>query len=336
MALTLLDTQRYRKEEFEKGVVETWLNECDISKMLPMETIHTVEVRTRRSNSVAQIGFRARGQAYGSVSGTTRDVVADAVYPMGAQIDIDKMDMRDKAPVEDVLATRTEDAVKGAAWRFNRTFIKGDHGTDLTEFEGLKVRIAQSSSSQIVYAGASATAALALTTAVAANTTATMQTFFDKMDAAKRQLDGRGKGKIAILTNDTNIALINACKRRLSLYKDTSPELPYVNLEKRDSGTMSPNSPVDHWDGIPIFDMGLESDQSTNVITTDTIGSDACYPIYFVRMGFPYVHGIEEYPLEVSKSFMTDNGVTFRTVIDWPVGLRHVHPKSIVVLKGVL
>jgi tRNA (Thr-GGU) A37 N-methylase len=38
---------------------------------------------------------------------------------MGATIDIDKTDMRDKSPVVDIMTERTRNAVKGAAWTFN-------------------------------------------------------------------------------------------------------------------------------------------------------------------------------------------------------------------------
>ena len=39
-------------------------------------------------------------------------------------------------------------------------------------------------------------------------------------------------------------------------------------------------------------------------------------------------------PLETSDLFLLDDGVSHRMVIDWMVGLRHVHNRFASVLKG--
>lgn len=333
MALTLLDVQRLKKDDYEKGIVDVFVQECDISKKLPIETIGTLEVRTKRTNSIPTVGFRARGEAHGAVQGGGTDTVADAVYSLGATIDIDKADMRDKNPVVDPLTERTRQAVKGMAWTFNNAFINGDHGSDPDSFEGIKVRLANSPSSQTIYA-TDASNDLDLYAALGAGTTATFQTVLDKIDEAKYAVDGHKPD--VCLTDAEGIIGIKKLLRRLNLYKDAEPSQPYANGSgQRRTGAQPYQKPVFTWDDVDFYDMGLAADQTTKIVGTDTIGARACRPLYFVKLGEPYVHGIQQYAMEVSKPFMTDDGVKWRTVIDWPIGLRHVHKLSMSVLKGI-
>lgn len=333
MALTLLDVARHKKDDFEKEVVETFAMECDISRKLPLETIGGLEVSARRTNSIPTVGFRRRGEGYGAVSGGGHDIVSDAVYAMGATIDIDKADMRDKNTIDDPMEVRTRDAIKAMTWKFNETFIAGDHGTDEDEFEGIKVRFANSPSAQVIY-GTSSSTALDVIAAIEASTTATLQTFIDRIDTAIYACDGHTAD--VCLTNADGIKAIKASLRRLNINKDVEPTKdPTHGSNQRRSSKTWDNRPVWKYNGVDFFDMGEDHDQDgTAIIGTDTVGGAACRPFYFLKLGMPYIGGIQQYAMEVSKTYMLPDGVTWRTVIDWPVGLRHVHKKFGSVLKG--
>ena len=333
MALTLLDIARTKKDDFAKEVIETFAKECDISRKIPLETINTTEVSARRTNSVPDVGFRRRGESFGAVKGGGYDTVADAVFPMGANIDIDKADLRDKNPIEDPLATRTRETINAMTWKFNHTFINGDHGTDEDTFEGIKVRMANLPASQTVY-GTDSTTAFDLIGAITANTTATLNAFMDKVDAAIYACNGHTAD--VCLTYADSIAAFKAALRRLNLYKDIEPTKPEVNpSNQRRSGNEWDNRPVFRYNGVDFFDMGLDRTQTTPIVGTDTVGGVACRPFYFLKLGKPYFSGIQQYAMEVTKPFMMPDAVTWRTVVDWPVGLRNVHTSSGSVLKGV-
>lgn len=336
MALTLLDVQRLKKDEYEAGVIETFVQECDISKKLPIETIGTLEVKSRRTNSIPTVGFRKRGEAFGAVKGGGHDTIADSVFAMGGTIDIDKTDMRDKAVITDPLTERTRETVQGMAWTFNDAFINGDHGTDEDSFEGMKVRMATLPAAQTVY-GDTSSAALDLAAAIAANTTATLQKYLDKLDEAVYACDGHSAD--VCLTDADGIKALKQVVRRLGLNKDNMEPLAPADgvggSNKRQTGAVKNQKPVFRYNGVDFFDMGLKANQSDKIVGTETIGGVACRPYYFLKLGKPYFHGIQQYPMEVSKPYMLDNGVTWRTVVDWPVGMRHVHKYSGAVLKGV-
>lgn len=334
MALTLLDIARQKKDDFDAGVVEAFTMECDISRKLPLQTINTTEVQNRRTNSVPTVGFRKRGEAFGEVKGGLMDDVADAVYPMGGTIKIDKMDWRDKKLVGNVMMDRIKLAVKGMSWKFNELFINGDHGVDEDEFEGIKVRLAASQKSKQTVYGNSASASLDIAAALAANTTATLQTFLDRIDDAIYECDGH-KADIC-LTNADGIKAIKATLRRLSLYKDAEPvDPPTFGSGQRRTGSTNYQAAVWRYNDVDFIDMGKDHNQVNPIVGTETFGSDACRPFYFLKFGHPYVYGIQQYPMETSKPKLLDDDVTIQVTIDWPVGLHQAHPESMAKLAGV-
>lgn len=341
--LTLRDVQRAKSEkgdEFGAGVVEMFINECDPAAMLPFETLGTVEVSHRRTNSAPTVGFRhGRGATFAGVSAMTTDKVTDSVWDMGATIDIDKTDLRDRQ-AGDILGDRTKQAVKGMAWTFLDYFINGDHATDPYGFEGIKVRLANSPSSQVVYGSASND--VLDVRASAAPSESTLYNFLDKIDEAIDALDGT-TGDMAFTSADF-IATLRSVLRRLGKYTE-QPEMEpgKFGSNRRRTGAVGSNAPVLVYPedkGIKWYNMGYKADQSTLVVGNDTItdaqdGAIACRPVYFVKVGRPYLHGIQQYAMETSAPMKLDDGVTTRVTIDWPVGLHHVHNKSFSVLKGV-
>lgn len=333
MALTLLDVARNKKDAFEGSVVETYADHCDILKRLPLTTIGTTEVHRKRKNSGSTLGFRRRGEAYGNVNGGGHDIVSDAVYAMGGNIDIDYTDMHDKAPVTNPLTERITEGVEAAGWTFNNAFINGDHASDDDSFEGIKVRLAAGDQGQIVYGGTSSTK-LDVAAAIAANTTATMQTFLDKIEDAIYKCDGH-KADAAFTTADF-IRSVKKVERRLNIYKDVNPKEPSTGLNERRTSAPKYSAPLYNAFGVDWYDMGVKSDNTTAVIATETLDSVATTPVFFVKLGDAYLSGIQQYAMRVTKPTLLPDNVTYRVTIDWPVGLRHVHPRSFSKLAGCL
>jgi hypothetical protein len=336
--LTLADVQRQKSEKgdsYGAAVVELFQQQCDPATLLDFKTLGTTEVKHRVKNAIATVGFRqGRGAAFGQINGTSNSQVTDATFQLGAEIRMDKTDVRDKE-ASGMLGERTQDAVKGMAWTFLDYFINGDHATEPHGFEGIKVRLANSAAGQIVYGNAS-NAELDVR-ASASPSDATLYTFLDKIDEAIDALDG-STGDAAFTSSDF-IATLRSVLRRLGKYTERPVEpLGKFGSVRRRTSAVRPTGPVLVYPenkGIPWYDMGLKADQSTRVIGTDTVNSVACRPVYFVKLGYPYVHGIQQYAMEIDGPDWNDDHVTQSIVIDWPVGLHHVHNKSISKLAGV-
>jgi len=336
--LNLYDVMRQKSEkgdDYGAAVVEMFAQQCDPATMLSFKTLGTTEVKHRTTTAIPTVGFRqGRGTSFGSISGTSNAQVTDSVYNLGAQIDMDKTDVRDKE-AGDMLGERTQQAVKAMSWTFLDYFMNGDHATEPHGFEGIKVRLANSASGQIVY-GNTSSAELDVR-ASASPSDATLYSFLDQIDAAIDQLDG-STGDIALTSSDF-IATLRSVLRRLGKYNERPVEATgKFGSVRRQTSAVKPTGPVLIYPedkGLKWYDMGLKADQSTRVVGTDTVNSVSCRPVYFVKLGYPYVHGIQQYSMEIDGPSWLDDKVTQRIVIDWPVGLHHVHNKSISKLAGV-
>lgn len=336
--LNLIDVQRAKAEKGDMAgaaVVELFVDECDVAGLIPWKTLGTVEISDRRTDSIATVGFRqGRGTGFGGVSAPTTDKVFDAVWHMGAAVDADKTDLRDKL-AGDIIGDRIKQAVKGMSWTFKDYFLNGDHATDPYGFEGVKVRLANSLSAQTTY-GVSSSAELDVR-ASASPSENTMYTLLDKIDEAIDVLDGHD-GDI-VLTSSDFISALRSILRRLGKYtmQPEQEDLKFGNVRRRTSADR-PSSPVLTFPtekGLRWYDMGFKADQSTRIVGTDTVNSVACRPAYFIKLGHPYLYGIQQYGIETSDPFKLDDGLTTRVTIDWPLGLHHVHNKAMSVLKGV-
>lgn len=339
----LSDVQRYKAEKGDDAgamIVKLFANECDPASLLPWKTIGTVEIKNRRSISIATPGFRqGRGQRFGAASKPAYDNVLDAIWPLGVEIDIDKQDYRDKMAsglVEDLIRYNVE----GLAWTFKDYFINGDHATDAHGLEGLKVRLANMPTSQIVY-GDTSSAALDMRPS-ASPTEAQMYQFLDRIDATIDALDGNTGD--AVFTDQDFIAVLRGVLRRLNKYTERPVESPnFIGANRRRTDAEKVNKPVliypEHL-GLKWYAMGKKADQTstgggTAVVGTETVGGVATRPAYFVKFGEKYIHGIQQYAMEVDGPTLLDDKVTYRTVVDWPIGLHHVHNRSLAKLTGV-
>lgn len=336
--LNLSDVQRAKAKKGDMAgasVVSLIIQECDIASLIPWKTTGTLAIKDRTTNSIPTVGFRqGRGTSFGSISGVGYGQAIDEVFQMGAQIDIEKIDVRDKeAP--DILGERTKLAVKGMAWTFNDYFVNGDHATDPHGFEGIKVRLANMPSGQIVY-GNSSTVHLDVR-AAGSPSDATLYTFLDKIDEAIDALDGHS-GDIAVTSSDF-IATLRSVLRRLGKYTEKPVDGPnYTGNVSRRTSADKPGSPVLIYPedkGIKWYDLGFKSDQTTRVVGTDTVDSQACRPVFFLKLGYPYLEGLQMYPIEVGEPKLTEDQLSYRVTVDWPVGLHHVHNKGISKLAGV-
>lgn len=330
MALTLLDASKEKTDDYAGGVIETFVLASDILKILPLETLGTMEKMRRRSNSISQIGWRKRGQAPGTITGGTRDSVTEAVFHMAGAVDIDKTEMRDKRIRGNLLKDRTDDAIKAAVFEFNDKFVNGDHATNEDTIEGIKVRLATLAAAQLIYGN---TSAAELEARPGTATTANGQALFDKLDEAQDQLDG-GRADVCITTRK-NIRAIKSAQRRMGINKDQDSLDPNTNVAQRRTSATPWQAPLWTYNNVPYIDLGYKYDQSTLIVGTDTVNSKACDPFYFLKLGDPYLHGIQEYAMEVAPPDMLDDMMTYRSTFDWPIGLAMFHPRGIAKLAGV-
>lgn len=328
MALTMYDIAALKETKFQKGIVEMFIRESDMMKILPFENIDTMSVQTRRMSTLPTVAWRKRGQRFTDGGQPGFEVVTDNLFNVGSEINIDDADVKDKGPyIQNPIKFNTEARVKAIAYDFADKVINGDHATDEDAFEGIKKRIAQLAAGQTLYA------ASALDVRPSAITAANAYAWLNRIEEAVDALDGHGGGNVVCFTDRDFIRAMKNALRVIGQYVN-EPGKPVTSFDKRQTSNTPYTGAGWEWDGVTYIDCGVKADQTTKIVATETVGGNACRPAYFVKLGDPYFHMIQYGPLDIEEPTKLDDKVTYRGVISWYVGGRHVHNKFAAKLAG--
>lgn len=331
----MYDIQKLKKSNYEAGVVEMFIRESDVSKVVPIKDIDTMQVTTRRMSSLPSVTWRQRGQRFSDGGQAGFEVVTDTLYNLGAEINIDVADLKDKGPyLENPVDWNTKYKVTAMAYEFQDKFMNGDHATDANAFEGLKTRVGNLASSQTIYAlTGTSTSGNQLDIRPSAVTVANAYAFFFAVESAKYACDGH-TADVCFTDADFIRAFKNAL--RVTGQYVNSPGTPLTSLNERKSSNDVGSSKVFEWDGVTYIDMGVKADQTTKIVATETVNSVACRPAYFCKLGGDYLSLIQNGSIDIQEPKDTGDRVIFRGAISWYVGLRHVHNRFASLLRGTL
>lgn len=290
--------------------------------VLPFKDIGAMSAEAwREGNVLPNVGWRDIGADHGSVVAVKPDKVTEQVYSIGNEIIVDKMYARDSSTrLVDPMTYQTNMITKAIARNFNNIAING-LPADLKNPVGLWHRtLYDLGSSQRINASVDISPdAASLSTGI--------QTMIDKLDellyAVNDNIEIGGSG-VYLLCNSTTLFRLNSIFRQSGLVSESKDALGRIWMEYK---------------GAKFIDMGLKYDESTKVIGNVESGTaltgGAATSIYAVKVGEEYFTGIQEYGLEVSDFELMDDKVTYKSVIDWAVGLALVHPRSVARLYGI-
>ncbi|MFC2000173.1 hypothetical protein ACFLXE_05400, partial [Chloroflexota bacterium] len=149
-----------------------------------------------------------------------------------------------------------------------------------------------------------------------------MNTFLDKLDALIYAIDG---GASDLYMNQESLLGIWSILRRLGL----------LQTDKDMFGRE-----IWMYKGARINDMGVKNDQVTKIIPNTEVayggGAAQCTSIYGVRYDVgEQLWGIQTYPLDVDDIGKLNDGVTYRTVVDWPLSLANAGRRSMARLDSI-
>ncbi len=309
------------------GVAKAMSEDSKFLSLVKFETVSSLAIKVaREATALPSSSWRQMGAAHGSVKADRPDVVEETAYSIGNAIVVDKMILADKSPkLYDPFTYQTKQTIRGITRNFANTTINGIP-TDVTNPVGLWYRLVNDGdlSAQVI-----AGAALDIS-ADAAGLTANTQAFIDALDALIYAMTGSmeasGMG-ILFLTNDTMIKRVNSLFRQSGLLTTSSDALGRVFIEYK---------------GAKFVDMGFKNDDSTrimgNVEATDgsALTGGGSTSIYGVRLGKEYFTPWQMYPLDVSPLELQADKVTWKSVIDWAIGLAVSSPKGVSRLKGIV
>lgn len=308
--------------ELNSVVMTTILRYSQIMDLLRWENTGSFSQKTTRWNTLPSTGFRKINGVYTASEGTY-DQVWESVYAFGGKISWDRAFELVTDPVRDPVADQVEMKLKSLALTFNHNFINGDHATDADGFEGLKKRISLMPSRQTVYPkGAGSTSAPLDPTASAANARA----FIGAFDKAMKYCNGDQCN--AIFMNENSYLGFSEALRYASAAGLGLLDVTKDSFERR----------IVTYRGVPFIDVGLKSDQTTEIITdteTDGTGGSIATSYYFVSYDpLEGVSGIQLKDMDVLED-VSGGPTAPAKVVDWFCGLASWGKSGIVRLANV-
>ncbi len=305
MAVTINEFYKQARSKLGAAVIADMLRKWEPMALLPFTGVDAMKVTDTRWQTLPSVGTRRINKGYSEGTGKTEQF-ADTLAILGGDIKIDRVLRADKSAIEDPLKTQTQ--MKTAAFWFAvaNMIINGDKGSDPDEFEGLKKRVAN------LLARMSISLAQSTDTLKVKASTANMHLFLDGVDRLIKYT-----GANALLMNEETKVGFTSVLRQTGQYVMAVDEYGIAR---------------EYYGKVPLVDVGLKADQSTEIITNSETAPDGGTDgtsIYGVRFSDDdglkvlYLNGTQPDPYLVTKE--SESGPWELWRIDFPIGL---HQKS--------
>lgn len=319
-AWTLAELSKLETDPLRKSVIDIFLMESNLMQKVPWETIGTLSTTVVRMQDLPSIGFRKINEGYAATIGHFEQKTEN-ISLMGCYMDCDKALARAKNTIADARAIAQVMALKATAYKFNDKFINGDPLTDPEEFKGLSKRVddlyTEGYTDQYIDNAGTAGDGILLSDTESHN-------FLNKLDELIYSIQGHSPDML--LMNKKMLLALRTLLRKQKLLDNSRDMFDRV---------------VDTYQGIPLIDVGVKADQTTQIITsTETLedeGAAESTSIYAVKFGIgELLWGIQEYPLEVEDKGLLEDKPVYRTELDWPLGLALANPRAVGRLYGII
>lgn len=326
MYLTLADYNLSPKP-LVAGVARVLREESPLMDSLNFIDVGTLSVEVMREGPLPAVSWRRAGNPHATNKGGKPDRVSEQAFSFGNYIDVDKVYVKDTSPkLYDPRAYYTDQHTKAMSREFNDATINGNPIVNPDRPTGLFYRLVNDlPAAQSIDADPAGGGAGLDISPDAVTLAANIQTFFDRLDlliysCSEHKAD-------FLLCNDTLLQRYWSVARQSGLLKVTQDNLGREFYEYK---------------GAKLIDVGFQVDDATRIIGnveltngTALVGGTAT-TIYAIRQAPEYFSAWQEYGLEVEDLGLLDDGVTYRTMIDWVVGLAVAHPRSIARLYGLI
>lgn len=313
MALTLAEfsKQAYDSGNLVLGTIADWfLMESNVLQLIPWATDPHLAITIRAMKSMPDVGWRKINAAPSESTGKYQHKVEEK-YIFGHYIDVDKV-----LVAADPGARQSERklSAKAMAYEFNDQFINGDPAND--EFKGISSRI-----DDIYNAGVYTNNYFD-----AGSATPGRGMLYDSTDrhyfmdnVAKLIHVTAGHKPDALFMNAKMYLAFEAALRRETVLKQTEDMFGRI---------------INAYQGVPLIDIGVKADQSTEIITNGEVlsgaGASDETSIYAVKYGEgEYFWGIQQAPLEVIDQGLITSSPVYRDLVEWVVGLAVSNPRSL-------
>jgi hypothetical protein len=252
----------------------------------------------------------------------------EQVFILRNYIDVDKYIVEEENQISDPRSTQTEAFLKALAYDVNYKFIHNNHVTgDLNAPVGLAYRIANGSTYGVRPENSIDAGGVDLSQASA--TAATANAFVEWLDQLLWSVDSPEGNGVTLYMDEV-------MKRRFAFAVRLMGTSGGFSIMQDQFGRS-----IQMYKAATVRDIGYKADQSTRIITTtetatglaDTGGTYTS--IYAVNYSTDHFMGWQFEPPNVLDLGLINNGVIYRTLIDWAVGLINNSTRSIARLYDI-
>ncbi len=317
--LTLADYAQLAPSNIERGVIDVFRRESFILDSMSFEAAGGLQKTVIRSAGLPAVGFRKIGEGWSS-SKATFEPITEKVFDLGGDIDVDKLLVK-ADPSQ--MGKHTEAFVTAISYEFNDYFVNGSPIVDPDGFTGIWFRLVNYLAARQTVLGAGVDISPDAGAGLAAN----FDTVLDLLDELTHVVDGHAPAMFCL--NEQLFLRLNSALRQNGLW---SQDENSFGLQVTRYG---PSGPA-------IIDLGVMADQVTQIIGNTEADDGSAFTggdatsIYAIRTGSMYLNGLQLYPLDVNPIGLLEDGVTYRTVIDWPMGIMHENPRAIARAVGIV
>lgn len=320
--ITLAQYEQLATDPVKKGVINIFRRDSTILDRLSFESSKSLSIEIIRTKSLPSVGWRKVGAAFSPSEGST-EPIQERVHALGGQVDVDKLYVEAGDTIQDVRATQTEMFSSAITLAFNDAFINGSPSVNADMVVGLWYRFKNG----LIPTAQSLNVNGLDVSPDAASLTTNMNTLYDKMQEFIHKGDLHSLD--AIYMNDTLYLRVMSMLRQLNLWASTEDKTG------KTVPTFGPGGPA-------MFDIGYKGDQVSKVIGDVELSNGTALTgggatsVYGLKFGPTYLNGFELGSLNVNDLGLINDGVTYRTVIDWNMGIYIVSPRSAVRLSGII
>ncbi len=138
MALTLVEAAKGESNLFQRGVIETFIEDQRLLQIIPFREISGSADGIEQEAVLPDAATRAVNEAFTESTGRTQEVI-QSLKIYGGDIGIDPFILKTKG--RDKAASQTAMKIKAISNRWVTDFFKGDGAADPRDFDGLQLRL---------------------------------------------------------------------------------------------------------------------------------------------------------------------------------------------------
>ncbi|MGE3463899.1 MAG: hypothetical protein AB7I04_18475 [Pseudomonadales bacterium] len=328
-ALTLAQYAQTEKQMLRKGIYLGLSREGIIADILKWRSLGGALSETgMRMDEVIQPDWVALGGAIASKTANLKPIEY-GTYQMAVHLDIpEPLHTHNADKLQRDQMTQSKAALKGAAYELNDTFINGDQAADPNQFDGLNKIVTSLGSGQTV-----GTSDIDISDG---GDQSERWAVIDRMLDAHRLVSGK-KPDYAFC-NDTFSSKFRGILMREGLLGDNHNWLTdtFNPGDPRKGAATPATRPEFVFDGVPYWDLGVKTDQSTRIIgNTYADAGGSATRIFLVKEGPDELEGIQADTLGIKEIGILEDTDVRRWRLTWMPGLACWGAQSIVKVAGI-